>query len=45
MQWIDGIAGGYIGNTTKVRAGDRRKTYDAERVEDISTRRQPDRQA
>jgi len=28
---------------TVVRAGDRRKTYDAERLEDISTRRQPDR--
>merc|ERR1712228_422847 len=28
---------------TVVRAGDRRKTYDAERLDDISSRRQPDR--
>ena len=26
-----------------MRAGDRRKTYDAERLDDISSRRQPDR--
>lgn len=28
---------------TVVRAGDRRKTYDADRLEDISTRSSPDR--
>ena len=28
---------------TMVREGDRRKSYDAERMEDISTRRNPDR--